>query len=558
MKHLKVMLLIVLSIFSANAQEQIPQQTTIDNIFSRWDTPDSPGGIVGIIKEGKLIFTKGYGMANLDYNIPNESKTVFRIASTSKQFTAASIIMLSEQGKLSLEDTLIKFFPNFPTYAHKVTIQHLLNHTSGVRDYLILARLSGLTVDDYYTDEIVEKLLTNQQELNFTPGDEYLYSNSGYWLLGQIVEKVSGISLAEFAKKNIFDPLEMNDTHFHNNHNQIVKNRASGYRPDRKGGYYIYNTTLDMIGDGGVFTNVNDLAKWDATFYNSKSFNQGFWDKITKQGILNDGSKIRYANGLNIITYKGLKAIHHSGANVGYKAELIRFPEAQFSVVILANRTDSDPTKMAYKVADLFLEDTFKKEKRAQTKKSSSKIKDPKSITLTDKELHAFEGSYWDFKSKTSRKLEVRNDTLNYIRANGRATKMLPIETNKFQMIGPRVPVILEVNSNGITKEFTVNPPNAAPSTFVAYKPITKYSATDLERYSGDYYSKELDAVYTLKIKNDRIILFVKGNPIGEVQPVMKDVLSVNSRQTFEFKETRDMFKLSMLGRVKNVKFEKR
>jgi len=178
MKHTIVILIIAIRIFSANAQEQISQQTNIDNIFSKWDSPNSPGGTVAIIKDGELIFTKGYGMANLDYNIPNEPKTVFTIASTSKQFTAASIILLSEQGKLSLEDTLMKFYPNFPDYANEVTVQHLLNHTSGVRDYIILARLSGFTAEDYYTNEIVEKLLTNQQELNCTPGDEYLYSNS--------------------------------------------------------------------------------------------------------------------------------------------------------------------------------------------------------------------------------------------------------------------------------------------------------------------------------------------------------------------------------------------
>lgn len=558
MKNIIGTLLIVLSIFSMNAQDQITQQTNIDHIFSRWDTQDSPGGTVGIIKDGELIFSKGYGMANLDYNIPNESKTVFKIASTSKQFTAASIILLSEQGKLSLDDTLMKFFPNFPSYANKVTIQHLLNHTSGVRDYFILARLSGLTVDDHYTDEIVKKLLTNQQELNFTPGDEYLYSNSGYWLLGQIVERVSGLTLAEFAKKNIFDPLGMNNTHFHNNHNQIVINRASGYRPDGKGGYYIYDTTLDMIGDGGIFTNIKDLTKWDAAFYNSKTFDLGFWDKMTKNGILNDGSNIRYANGLNITTYKGLKAIHHSGAFVGYKAEFIRFPEAQFSVIVLANRTDTNPTKMAYKVADLFLKDKYKEEEIAQEQVSTSKINEFKSIALTEKELNAFEASYWDGKSKMSRKLEVRNDTLNYVRSDGSATKMVPISKNKFKMIGPRVPVICEMSSNGTTKIFTLNLPNAAPVIYVAYKPITEYSKTDLESYSGDYYSKELDVVYTLKTKKDLILLIVKGNLIGEVEPVMKDIISINSRQTFEFNETRDMFRLSMLGRVKNVKFVKR
>ncbi len=558
MKHTIVSLVIAISFFSAKAQESIPQQASIDSIFSKWYSPNSPGGSVGIIKDGELIFAKGYGMANLDYNIPNESKTVFLIASTSKQFTAASIILLSQQGKLSLDDKLSRYFPNFPSYANDITIQHLLNHTSGIRDYIILARLSGLTVDDYYTDKTVERLLTSQEELNFTPGDEYLYSNSGYWLLGQIVEKASNFTLAEFAKKNIFDVLEMNDTHFHNNHNQIVKNRASGYRPDRKGGYFIYNTKLNMIGDGGVFTNVNDLAKWDAAFYNSKSFNQGFWKQMTENGILNNGNKIPYANGLNTKTYKGLKVISHSGSFVGYKAELIRLPEAQFSVVVLANRTDSDPTQMAYKIVDLFLKDKFKTEKRVVTKKPKSTNKKVAFITLSNKELKAFEGDYWNEKSKFSRKLEVRNDTLNYVRPNGRATKIRPIAKNEFQMISPRIPVFLTINTKGKVKEFSIKLPNAEPATFVAYKRITTFSKADLKIFSGDYYSAELDAVYSLKIKNNSIILFVKGNLIGEIKPIKKNLLSIKGRQTFEFNESRNTFRLSMLGRVKNVKFVKK
>jgi CubicO group peptidase (beta-lactamase class C family) len=558
MKHLIVSLIITFSIFSVNAQSSIQQQPNIDAIFSKWESPDSPGGSVGIIKEGKLIFAKGYGSANLDYNIPNDSKTVFRIGSTSKQFTAACIVLLSQQGKLSFDDKLIKFFPNFPAYANDITIQHLLNHTSGVRDYLILARLSGLGSDDHYTDKMVAKWLANQQELNFNPGDEYLYSNSGYWLLGQIVKSVSGVTMAEYAKENIFIPLEMNDTHFHNDHKQIVKNRASGYRPNRKGGYSISMTTLDMIGDGGVFTTVEDLAKWDTSFYDSKILNQSFWKKMTHVGTLNNGKKITYASGLDISTYKGLKIIQHGGSMVGYKADMIRFPEAKFSVVILVNRADSNPTKMAYKVADLFLKNEYKKGNRVKSKKTNSKEKSSKSITLTKKEIKAFEGAYWNTKNKSSRTLEVRNDTLNYVRANGRATKMFPIAKNTFQMVGPRMPVLLEVNSKGKSKEFTLKPTNAAPLTFEAYQPLTSYSVSDLETYSGDYYCTELDVVYSLKTKKGLMVLFVKGNPLREVKQVMKDVLSLNSRQTFEFNKNRNEFRLSMLGRVKNLKFVKR
>ena len=558
MKQIIAILIFAISIFSVKAQKSIPQQASIDAIFSKWDSPDSPGGTVGIIKEGKLIFAKGYGSANLDYNIPNESQTVYRIGSTSKQFTAACIVLLSQQGKLSLEDKLIKFFPDFPAYANDITIQHLLNHTSGIRDYLILARLSGLGSDDHYTDQTVEKWLTNQEELNFNPGDEYVYSNSGYWILAQIVKNVSGVTMAEYAKKNIFIPLGMNHTHFHNNHKQIVKNRASGYRPNRKGGYSISMTTLDMIGDGGIFTTVEDLSKWDASFYGSEILNQDFWTKMTQIGTLNNGDKTTYAAGLGVATYKGLKIIKHAGSFVGYQAEIIRLPEAQFSVIILSNRADANPTRMAYKIADLFLKDEYKKEKSTESIKSASEKGSLKSITLTKKELQAFEGAYWSTSSKTSRKLEVRNDTLTYVRGNGRATQMFPISKNKFQMIGPRVPVIIKVNTKATSKEFTLIAPNTPPSTFVAYTPLTSYSASDLDTYSGDYYCAELDVVYTLKTKKGRVMLFVKGNPVGEVKQVMKDLLSVNSRQTFEFNQTRDVFRLSMLGRVKNLKFVKR
>ncbi|MBE9491143.1 MAG: beta-lactamase family protein, partial [Bacteroidetes bacterium] len=381
-----------------------------------------------------------------------------------------------------------------------------------------------------------------------------LYSNSGYWLLGQIVKKVSGVSMAEYANENIFIPLGMNDTHFHNNHKQIVKNRASGYRPSRKGGYLISMTTLDMIGDGGVFTTVKDLAKWDTSFYGSEILDQDFWKQMTDIGTLNNGKEITYASGLDVTTYKGLKIIQHAGSFVGYQADMIRFPEAQFSVIILANRADAKPTRMAYKVADLFLKDNYKKETRSIISASEEVSLEP--VLLTTKQIKAFEGAYWSTKNKSSRRLEMRNDTLNYVRDNGKATKMFPISKNKFQMIGPRVPVVIEANSK--TKEFTLKSPNAALMKFVAYTPLTSYSASDLDTYIGNYYCAELDVDYSLKRKNDRIILFVNGDPLGEVKQVKKDFLSLNSRQTFEFNETRDTFRLSMLGRVKNLKFVKR
>ena len=558
MKNMKIILIMLVSIFSANAQESIPQQKSIDAIFSRWDNKTSPGGAIGVIKDGKLIFSKGYGMANLDYNIPNEPNTVFKIASTSKQFTAASIIILAQQGKLSLQDKLSAYFPKFPSYAENITIQHLLNHTSGIRDYIILARLSGLSANDYYNNKTVEKLLTNQQELNFKPGEEFVYSNSGYWLLGQIVKKVSGKTLAVFAKKNIFDPLKMKNSRFHDNLVEVVKNRAIGYRSNRKGGFYEYMTTLNMVGDGGLLTTINDLAKWDDSFYDTSHFNKDFWNQMLQLGTLNNGKKAPYASGLATRNYKGLEVIHHSGSFVGYRTQFIRFPKAKFSVIVLANRTDTDPSRLAYKIADIFLKNEYNTQKKSKSKTKTVKKSDNKEFSLTVKELKSLEGNYWSKKNKSSRKLLVIDDVLNYVRSNGAKTKMRPITKNKFQMIGPRTPVYLEVKFIKNSKEFTIETSNSAPMTFTEFEPKPTYSTEDLDSYSGDYYSAELDVVYTLKRRENKLILMVKDDPIGEVKPIMKDVISIKSRQTFEFNKSRTAFRLSMLGRVKNIKFIKR
>ena len=554
LKPIVIILITLFSFFTTTAQEKIAQEHRIDAIFSRWNAEDAPGGTVGIIKDGNLIFAKGYGMANLDHRVPNTSATTFRIASTSKQFTAACIILLTQEGKLSLSDKLSAFFPNFPDYANEISIQHLLNHTSGIRDYLILSRLAGLSRLDYYTDEMIEKWLTNQQALNNKPGDAYVYSNSGYWLLGQIVEKISGKTLAQYATEKIFTPLTMTHTHFHDNHEQIVKNKATAYRPNGNGGYLEYMTTLNVVGPGGIYTTVDDLLKWDHSFYSSAVFNQDFWTQMTTLGRLNNGDELVYASGLGIKKYKGLKMIHHSGSYVGYKSEMIRFPEAQFTVIVLANRMDVDPAKMAKKVADLFLDNNYK---AANKKEHSASKTSSKPISLTTKELGAFKGYYWSSINKSAVKLEVQNNTLTYVKNNRRATKLLPVAKHKLQLIGPSEPIILEMHPKGETKSFSVKRQGRQPVTFEEYTPLTSQDTNQLKTYLGDYYSKELDVTYTLKMMKNRFVLYVKDNPVGQLKPIMKDVFSINYQYIFEFDTLSNTFKLSMFDRVKNVTFVK-
>ena len=347
---------------------------------------------MGVIRDGEFVLRRGYGMANLEYGIALSPESVFRIGSTSKQFTAAAVLLLAQEGKLSLDDDVRDHLPELNDFGTPVTIRHLMHHTSGYRDYLTLASLAGLRNDDYYTDDDLFEMLSRQRELNFMPGDEYLYSNSGYWLLSQVVERASGKSLKEYAAEKLFAPLGMNSTHFHDDHTEIVPDRASGYAPTRDG-FRISMTTLPMIGDGGVFTTVDDLLRWDQNFYDSSVGGPELIEQMLSTGRLNDGEALTYASGLTVTTYRGLNIVSHGGSFVGFRAEMIRFPDERVSVACLCNRSDANPSQLARQVADVYLGDRM--EVREPRGLRNRQIEPPASVELSSAEIDAFAGDYY-------------------------------------------------------------------------------------------------------------------------------------------------------------------
>ncbi len=238
----------------------------VDKLFAQWDKPGSPGCALAVIENGKTIYERGYGSANLECNIPITPESVFYVGSCSKQFTAMSIALLAHQGKLSLDDDIRKYVPEMPDYGSPITVRQLIHHTSGLRDYLSLLGIAGLDFGSYHKPDVLE-LIARQKELNFKPGDQYLYSNSGYFLLAVIVERVSGKSFREFTQENIFKPLGMTHTHFHDDYTMLIKNRASGYFPADQGAFRNFISTFDCVGSGGLFTSVEDLYFWDQNFY---------------------------------------------------------------------------------------------------------------------------------------------------------------------------------------------------------------------------------------------------------------------------------------------------
>jgi CubicO group peptidase (beta-lactamase class C family) len=491
-----------------------PLTDKVDELFAEWDKPDSPGCALGIIKNGKLIYKRGYGMANLEHNIPISSTTVFRIASTSKQFTATSILLLAEQGKISLDDDIRKYLSETPQYERPITIRHLIHHTSGIRDYLELMELAGMSDHDYFTDEEAVEMLTRQKELNFKPGDEYLYSNSGYYLLSMIIKRASGKFLREFAEERIFKPLGMKNTHFHEDHTMIVKNRAAGYSPKEEGGYRINMTTLPMVGDGGVFTSVEDLFLWDQNFYHNKLGGRDLINQLLTLGTLNDGEKLNYAFGLEVGDYRGLKTISHSGIFAGFRAQIIRFPQQKFSVICLANLSTINPTKLCKQVAAVYLAEQFKEEKA-------------KFIELPEQELKGKTGIFRDPKIGTICELSVKDGKL-MVNLFGMSFQIVPLSKTQFRSVDDPVDADIRFEMQDQNKPLLVHVTmeGEKPVTFEAIQVVCP-TAAQLAEYFGDYYSGELKFTYKLVLEDGKLFFRYRSAPKKPLFSTLSDMFKV-------------------------------
>jgi len=484
----------------------------VDQLFASWDRPDSPGCALGIVQDGQLIFARGYGMANLEHGIPITPRTVFDIGSTSKQFTAASILLLEQQGKLSLEDDIRRFVPEVPDYGRPITIGHLLYHTSGLRDYLTLMALAGVHFDGVTTEEDALRLIARQRGLNFPPGEDYLYSNSGYFLLSIIVKRASGLSLREFAEAHIFRPLGMTSTHFHDDHTRIVPRRATGYAPAPDGGFRIRMSHFEQTGDGALMTTVEDLALWDQNFYQPKVGGPELIRRMLMPGRLTSGETLRYAAGLIVETYRGATVIRHGGSWAGYRAEFLRFPEQRFSVICLCNVSNSDPTQLAYRVADLYLDSVFPE--RAPSSQRAA---------LSEAEVATRVGVYRNPKTRAVLRLLRRGATLS-IEALGTNLAMQPIEGNRFRLVGApfSAELVFEDRRAEAPPRLRLLRPGRPDEVYEKVEPVTLRPERLLE-YVGTYESDELEATYTIAREGDVLVVRARGIPTHPLQHLRED-----------------------------------
>ncbi len=325
----------------------------IDSVLSPFASAQSPGCAVGVRRGASLVFAKGYGMADLEHDTPITPDTRFYIASVSKQFTAMSIVLLALDGGLSLDDSIQKWVPEVPSFGTVITLRQLLTHTSGLRDYFTLLAVSGWPSDGQLTEKQLLTLIGRQKNLNFAPGDEFLYSNTGYALLSIVVRRASGQSLRTFAAERIFKPLGMTHTEFRDDHTALIPQRALGYQPSGST-YRISQPETDVVGDGGVYSTIADLAKWDANFRTGRVGGRRAIAMLEEPGRLNNGQTVPYALAMTIGQFHGLKTYSHSGAYGGYRSTLLRFPERDVSVITLCN-TSSASSMLAEQVGSIVL-----------------------------------------------------------------------------------------------------------------------------------------------------------------------------------------------------------
>ena len=474
-----------------------PQQTQgIDRIFEKWNRPGSPGCAVAVMQNGQIIYKHGYGMADLEHGARITPSTPFHVASVSKQFTAAAIVLLAQAGKVSVDDDVRKYIPELPDYDWHITLRNLLHHTSGLRDQWDLLDLAGWRYSlDLITNQDVLDVVTRQKELNFPPGDRFLYSNTGFTLLGEIVKRVSGKSLREFTSERIFGPLGMSRTHFRDDHAELIKGEAYGYAPAQKSGWRLSGTNFSTVGATSLFTTVEDLSRWDENFYQPRVGGPHFREQMLHRDKLNNGQLWNYAFGLILGSYRGLPTVEHAGEDAGYRAILIRFPDQHFSIACLCNAgPDASPGLLAREVADRFLANQYRE--------SPPPSKFPE---LPEQQLQQLAGSYWDPKTdwvgiitlkKGSRQLILRPDPV-------------PLQ--------PIAPDVFRVPDSGVDIHFTMpngkNPVRAQatseysmPQTFEMLPSFTLQPDV-IPEYLGSYRSDEIEPIYNLISDQGTLIL---------------------------------------------------
>jgi CubicO group peptidase (beta-lactamase class C family) len=404
----------------------------VDAVFAEWDQPGGPGCALAVAQDGDFIYTRGYGYANLDYDIPVTPQTIFDVASVTKQFVAASLTMLALDGELSLDDDVREWLPELPAYDTPITLQHMIYHTSGLRDYLNLFPLAGR--GHYYpiSHPQILDMMSRQRALNFPAGDRYEYSNTAYMLLAQVVERASGQTLGEFAQERIFDPLGMSGSLMYDNYERIIPGRATGYdRLDDGRVLMVHNYNFDVAGDGQMYTTVEDLLRWDNYLHGAEK--PAVHEQMLTVGRLNNGESTGYAQGIRVSEYRGLATVQHTGSSWGSRSVLMRFVEPGLSISVACNDGNSSPMLLAREVADILLADRLGPvEAPADDEEEHKPAGDP--FELSSEALSSFAGTFFSEELDATYRIALAGDVLQVRIEQEPPLAVRPLADDRFEI----------------------------------------------------------------------------------------------------------------------------
>lgn len=524
----------------------------VDAIFQQWNNNSGPGAAVSVVQDGHLVLQKGYGLADLEYNIPIEPDTIFHVASVSKQFTAMALVLLEQDGKLSIDDEIHKYLPELPDYGHPIKIRNLLQHTSGIRDQWQTLALAGWSLEDVITQDQILRMLFRQKELNFPPGTEHLYSNGGYTLAAEIVTRVSGKPLPEFCASRIFKPLGMTNTHFHQDLNMVVKNRAYSYSPSGAG-YENAPLNYANVGATSLFTTATDLTKWLDNFRNPKVGGKAAIARLEEQAVLSDGKTIDYALGVSIGKYRGLKTVSHSGGDAGFRSYVCWYPDQQLGIAVVSNLGSFNPAAAANRVAAVYLESKMEPAPAAAPAKRTY-------VTVDPAILATYAGSY---------PLPKIGQTLVAVVEGGKLLaggpiqppmEMKPLAASRFFVEPLEAEIEFIPAPNGAMK-VKITQPGAVNEGERAKEPVK--ADADLASYTGAYWSEELETQYTFSIKDGKLIATHAHHGVITLTAKAKD--SFSSDQWFmgdvNFVRASDGHVTAVLlggGRLRGIRFVKK
>lgn len=481
----------------------------VDAVFARWDSTTTPGCAVAVAVGDRTALEKAYGMADLEHGVPNRANTIFEAGSVSKQFTAAAVLLLAQDGKLSLDDPARKYVPELPDYGAPLTIRHMLQHTSGLRDWGTITGLAGWPrTARVHTHAHVLDIASRQRSLNFQPGTDWSYSNTGYNLAAIIVSRVAGESFAEFTRKRIFAPLGMTRTSWRDDHTRIVQDRAIAYAQG-PGGFRINMPFENVHGNGGLLTTVGDLLRWNENFVAPTVGGADLVAQQQQRGRFADGREHDYGLGLFIGEYKGVRQVRHSGSTAGYQAHLVRFPEPRVSISVLCNVSGANATRYAYEVADLYLAGSLK----------PAPAESP--VKISAETAGARAGLYRSTKTGEAMALVSDKDTL---RVQG-GTPLTALSGSRFQMGANDTVIEFDDEGSRPSARARVLRPNGTREEYERVEAV-RPTPEQLAEYAGLYTSDEVEVALTAVVEGGELTVRRRPDTSVTLRPLYADAFA--------------------------------